>query len=176
MAEPPAALPAPPEIDPEAAPLQPVPRLGAIILSANCLTITLLNYLQFVPNACDTMLILEEFCKRDFADIFPYLLSLSATHWHRDVIKRHLRTRLFDLPLPTLKALHVYIPKLSALHFDDVTATMQPFFGPLSSMETARWDIHDWFYQLLHAKQMQGQLLFITISLSLLSRVTVRFL
>ena len=29
--------------------------------------------------------------------------------------------------------------------------------GPLANLETARWNTHDWFFQLLHAKQMEGQ-------------------
>lgn len=157
------------------APIVPIKRLGALIINSSCTTTTLVQYLTFVPNACDAVAVLEELCTRDYDTIFSYLLSLHATHWHKDILKNHLRTRLFDLSVPALKALSVHIPKLSALQFDDTTGTMQPFVGPLSSMVTSRWDTHDWYYQTLHAKQMEGQLLFVTISLSLLSRVTIRF-
>ena len=158
-----------------AQPLLPVPRLGALVINSFCTTVTLLQYLRCVPNACDSVTVLEELCKRDFTDIFPYLLSLHATHWHKDVLKQLLRKRLFDLSLPALKALQVHIPKLSALTMDDTTGTLQPFIGPLSSMVTSQWDTQDWYYQILHAKQMEGKLLFNTISLSLLSRVTLCF-
>ena len=30
--------------------------------------------------------------------------------------------------------------------------------GPLSDYETGLWDTNDWFFQLLHARQMDGQL------------------
>ena len=166
----------PPEVEMEVAqPLLPVPRLGALVINSFCTTVTLLQYLRCVPNACDSVTVLEELCKRDFTDIFPYLLSLHATHWHKDVLKQLLRKRLFDLSLPALKALQVHIPKLSALTMDETTGTLQPFIGPLSSMVTSQWDTHDWYYQISHAKQMEGKLLFNTISLSLLSRVTLRF-
>ena len=157
----------PPETMEVAQPLLPVPRLGALVINSFCTTVTLLQYLRCVPNACDSVTVLEELCKRDFTDIFPYLLSLHATHWHKDVLKQLLRKRLFDLSLPALKALQVHIPKLSALTMDDTTGTLQPFIGPLSSMVTSQWDTHDWYYQILHAKQMEmeGKMLFVTISL-----------
>ena len=152
----------PPEAMEVAQPLLPVPRLGALVINSFCATVTLLQYLRCVPNACDSVTVLEELCKRDFTDIFPYLLSLHATHWHKDVLKQLLRKRLFDLSLPALKALQVHIPKLSALTMADTTGTLQAFVGPLSSMVTSQWDTHDWFYQILHSKQMEGKLLFVT--------------
>ena len=157
------------------APLSQVKNLSSLIINPSCATNVLLHYLHLVPNACDAVSVLEELCTRNFDILFQYLLSLHATHWHKDVIKQCLQKRLFDLSIPAFKALSVHIPKLSALAFDETTGTMQPFIGPLSSMDTSRWDTHDWFYQTLHAKQMEGQLLFVTISLSLLSRVTLRF-
>lgn len=157
-------------------PLLPVPRLTCLILTPNCPTSTLLQYLTLTPGACDCDLIIEELCKRDFQDIFPYFLSLHALHRHRASLKFYLRPRLKDLPLTELKALRVYIPKISALQWDNTTHSMQAFTGPLTSMATARWDVHDWFYQLLHAQQMKGQLLFTTVALSLLPCVTLCFL
>ena len=165
------------EAAPVVAPLAAVPQLGTLIrASSSCTTSILLQYLTHVPNACDAVPALEELCKRDFSDIFSYLLSLHATHWHKDIIKRQLRKRLFDLSVEEFKAQSVHIPKLSALTFDETTNTKQAFIGPLSSMVTSLWDTHDWFYQTLHAKQMEGQLMFICIPLSIFSRVTLRFL
>lgn len=143
-----------------AQPVLPVPPLGALVINSSCSTSTLVQYLRCVPNACDSVTVLEELCKRDFTDIFSYLLSLHATHWHKDVLKQLLRKRLFDLSLPALKALQVHFPKLSALTMDDTTGTLQPFIGPLSSMVTSRWDTHDWYYQILHSKQMEEDILY----------------
>lgn len=164
--------------DVEVKPLLPIPRLGGIVLQSPCPTPLLLQYLNTIPNALDAVPVIEEICKRDqdFDVIFPHLLSLSADHWHKPIFFHHLRKRLMELPIPSIKALQTHIPRLSALEFDDNTMTMQPVIGPLTSMDTSRWDTHDWFYQTLHAKQMKGQLLFITIALSLLSRVALRFL
>lgn len=181
MAEPVAAIDIPmdadaPSDEAEVAPLLSVPRLTELILTPNCPSAVLIQYLVCVPNSCDAVIIIEELCMRDLAVVFSYLLSLHATHWHRDPIKEHLGARMLDMSTSAIMTLRQYIPKLSALQFDDTTNTWQAFIGPLSSMETSRWDTHDWFYQLLHAKQMKGQLLFITIALSLFPRTTLRFL
>lgn len=176
MAEPVTTNAAVPVNTSEVSPLLPIPRLSDLILTQSCPSSVLVQYLVSVPNSCDAESILHHLCLRDYAAAFSYLLSLPIDHWHRDVMKDTLNERLLNESTKTVLALTKYIPELSALTFDDTTNTWQAFVGPLTNMETARWDIHDWFFQLLHAKQMKGQLLFNTIALSLFPRISLRFL
>lgn len=116
----------------------------------------LLHFLLDMPNGCNTVDALKELCTRDFCSIFTYLLSLPFSHWHREVTKTHLGERLRAMKVDDLKELgRQFIPKLTAL--EHVDGECVPVMGPLSDLDTAAWDTNDWFYQLLHARQMEGE-------------------
>ena len=144
----------------EAVPAPPVSRvlpLGKLVLNSEVSTMTLLHYLTLLPNALDSVDILDELASREFGAVLPYLKSLSNTHWHRHVLKDRLRKRLWVMSLAQIHALRNYFPNLSALYRNMEDGAWYPIMGPLSDRDTAEWDLHDWYYQLIHAKRMEGQ-------------------
>lgn len=140
-----------------APPVSPVLPLGKLVLNSAVSTTTLLQYLTLLPNALDAVDILGELSSRNFEDVLPYLKRLSSTHWHRHVLKKCLRKRLWVMSLPQIHALQEYFPHLSALYQDMENGQWYPIMGPLSDRDTAEWDLHDWYHQLIHAKRMEGQ-------------------
>lgn len=132
-----------------------VPSLGAFILPLIS-TASLLQFLIDWPQVRDARLALENLCTRD---VLPYLLSLPFSHSHRRVLLDCLTPRLRWLKLEDLQDLGNLFPRLSALvHTDD--GKLVPKVGPLSDEETGLWDTNDWFFGLLHAKQMDGTITF----------------
>lgn len=138
-------------------------------------TNVLLHFLLHMPNGLHTSLALKELCTRDFHSIFTYLLSLPHSHWHRNVMKAVLEERLRKLQVQEIKQLgRQYIPKLSALtKLDDEWV---PVMEPHTDQQSAAWDTHDWFFQLLHSRQMEGQYsLLFTMPLESFIRASIRF-
>ena len=138
-------------------PLYQPKTLSQLILRPWFATIQLIQYLTIVPNALDSHAALTKLCTRDFQSIFAYLLSLNFTDWHRRFLMQTLAPRLEQLPISQLKLdIAPLLPSLTALWFDPQEKQTFPIMGPFTDMETSHWEIHDWFYQLIHAKQMEG--------------------
>ena len=119
-------------------------------------TYLILQFLHSIPNGPTIVEALEELANREFSRVFAYLLTLPFSHSHRDVFKSSLETRLRNMPVDDLKQLSGLLPKLSALTYSQ--GEWIPVMEPLSDYETGLWDTNDWFFQLLHARQMEGQL------------------
>ena len=131
-----------------------VPSLGTFILPILS-TAHLIFILNNWPGLRDTRLILEQLCTRDLRAAFGYLLSLSFSHSHRPVLLTCLRPRLRWTTVEDLKELENLFPRLSALVERD-DGVLVPKIGPLSDLETGLWDSCDWYFGLLHSRQMEG--------------------
>lgn len=140
-------------------PLNQPKTISQMVLQPWFATVHLIQYLTFVPDAMDSEAALQELCRRDFPSIFSYLLSLRYTRWHRRFLMERLQPCLKQLPLEVLKRdLSALMPKLSALWKDPTTGEWFPIVGPLTDYQTVQWEVQDWFYQILHAKELEGQL------------------
>lgn len=155
-----------------------VKTIAQLIINPNLPTATLLQFLVHLPNGLNTKEALIEFATREYPVVFQYLLSLPFSHWHRHVLKHHLRLRLLKQSVSVLKSLSDLLPKLSALWIDPHTGKSYPKQGPLTDLAMGELDTHDWFFQLLHARGMEGQYTrFLSdIPLHLFPHVTLRFL
>ena len=138
-------------------PLYQPKTLSQLILRPWFTTLQLIHYLTLLPNALDSTAALQELCTRDFQSIFAYLLSLNFTHWHRRFVMQTLAPRLKQLPISQLKQnIAPRLPSLTALWYDPQEKQTFPIMGPLTESQTTHWEIDDWFYQLIHSKQMEG--------------------
>lgn len=142
-------------------------------------TAHLLFILNNWPGLTDTGLVLDLLCERDITAALQYLLSLPYSHGHRDDLKHYLKQRLRRTSINRMKEMTVLFPRLSAL-VEDEHGVLVPRIGPLTDFETGLWDSHDFFFNLLHAKLMEGTIpvasLYFCMSLTLLSNADLRFL
>ena len=138
-------------------PLYQPKTISRLIVRPGFTTLQLIQYLTLLPNALDSTAALEELCTRDFQSSFAYLLSLNFTHWHRHFLMQTLAHRLKQLRISQLQQdIAPLLPTLTALWYDPQEKQTFPIMGPLSECETSHWEINDWFYQLIHSKQMAG--------------------
>ena len=119
-------------------------------------TFLLLQFLQSIPNSPSTVAAIDELATRELSHVVTYLLSLPFSHWHRSVLKSRLERRLRAMSVDDLKSLSGFLPQLSALQYSE--GEWIPVMGPLSDYETGLWDTSDWYFRLLHARQMEGTL------------------
>ena len=143
---------------PSSTPLYQPKTLSQMILQPWLPTVYLIHYLTLLPNALDTHVALQELCTRDFPSIFIYLFSLRYSHWHRRILMEHLNERFQGMSINQLtREISPLIPSMTALLFDQTEQQSFPIMGPLTEHETLVWEIHTWFYRILHEKQMAGQ-------------------
>ena len=131
-----------------------VPALSGLvlpILSTAHLIFLLTNW----PGLPDTNLILELLCTRDIQEALRYLLSISFSHGHRNRLKYALGQRLRWTPVKELKELSSMFPPLTAL-VERNDGVLVPMVGPLSDHEAGLWDSNDFFFGLIHRRQMEG--------------------
>ena len=147
-----------------------VPSLGDFIVPLLS-TAQLLFLLHNWPGVRDTRLILDNLCTRDLSAAFGYLLSLPFSHAHRPVLLDCLRHHLRWKPFEEIKDLGNLFPRLSALVETD-DGVLVPKIGPLSDEETGLWDSSDWYFGLLHSRQMEGT---IRVSISPYQRCVLRY-
>lgn len=139
-------------------PLKQPKTITQLVLQPWFSTNHLILYLSCLPNALDSEAALQELCTCDFASIFTYMLSLGYTQWHRRFMMETLAPRLKQLPVDVLKQdIAPLLPKLTALWYDPQAKHWFPIMGPLTETAATQWELHDWFFQLLHAKEMEGQ-------------------
>ena len=131
-----------------------VPTLRGLVLPLLS-TAHLLFLLHHWPGLSNTPLLIDLLCSRDLNAAITYLLSLPYSHGHRPDMKQHLRKHLRRLPLTDFHVLASLFPPLSALAADE-NNVLWPRVGPLDDTETGLWDSTDFFFQLLHAKKMEG--------------------
>ena len=131
-----------------------VPELSGLILPILSIA-HLLFLLHNWPGLRDTGLILDLLCRRDIREALRYLLSISYSHSHRQQLKSLLRQRLRWTPVHELKELSTLFPQLTALVERD-DGVLVPQVGPLSDLESGLWDSCDFYFGLLHARQMEG--------------------
>lgn len=131
-----------------------VPPLNTFILPILS-TAHLIFILNNWPGVRDTGLIMELLCTRDLRAALGYLLSLPYSHSHRPVLKSLLRHRLRWKHVHELKELTTLFPRLSAMVERD-DGVLVPMIGPLSDLESGLWDTSDFYFGVLHARQMEG--------------------
>ena len=155
-----------------------VPHLRGLALPLLSTT-HLLFILTEWPGLSDTGLVIALLCERDLSAALRYFIGLPYSHGHRDNLKYYLTKRLRRTPVPRLEELSTLFPRLSALAPDE-NGVLVPRFGPLTDQETGLWDSHTFFFQLLHAKKMEGTIpyprLHFCMSLTLFSNADLRFL
>lgn len=155
-----------------------VPQLRGLalrLLSTAHLLFILTNW----PGLGDTGLVIELLCERDITAALQYFLSLPYSHGHRDQLKHYLKQRLRRTPVHRMNEMTALFPRLSAL-VEDQNGVLVPRMGPLTDLETGLWDSHDFFFNLLHAQQMEGMIplarLHFCMSLTFFSNAHLRFL
>ena len=155
-----------------------VPQLRGLALQLLS-TAHLLFILTNWPGLGDTHLVLDLLCERDLNAAIRYLLRLPYSHGHRDHLKHSLKQHLRRTSLRRMTDLRALFPQLSALVTDE-NGVLVPRMGPLTDFETGLWDSHDFFFNLLHARQMEGTIpvasLYFCMTLILFSNATLRFL
>ena len=155
-----------------------VPSLRGLTLSLLS-TSHLLFLLHHWPCLNHTPLIIDLLCSRDLHAAIAYLLSLPYSHGHREELKHCLRKYLKRLPINALRALANLFPHLTATVTDE-NGVLFPRVGPLDDQESGLWDSNDFFFQLLHAKNIEGTFPLIIprycISLRLFCNASLRFL
>ena len=117
-------------------------------------TFLLLQFLTTIPHSPSTVAAIDELTSRELPDVVTYLLSLPYSHWHRSVLKPRLERRLRAMSVDDLQALSGFLPQLSALQYSE--GEWIPVMGPLSDYDTGLWDTNDWYFRLLHARQIAG--------------------
>lgn len=74
-------------------------------------------------------------------------------------MKHHLRKRLRWVPVHELRELARLFPPLTAL-VEDENGVLLPRVGPLDDNESGLWDSSDFFFGVMHARQMEGTIPF----------------
>lgn len=155
-----------------------VPQLRGLALQLLS-TAHLLFILTHWPGLTDTGLVIDLLCERDISAALQYFLGLPYSHGHREDLKHYLKKHLRRTPVHRLKELTTLFPRLSALVTDE-NGVLVPRIGPLTDHETGLWDSHDFFFNLLHAKEMEGTIhyarLHFCMSLTVFSNALLRFL
>lgn len=103
--------------------------------------------------------VMDVLCERALEKAIQYLLSLPYTHTHREDLKHSIKQELRRTSLQKMKELASLFPRMSALAADD-NGDLVAEMGPLTDYAAGLWDSHDFYFQLLHAKQMQGTIPF----------------
>ena len=153
--------------------------LARLVLTPSLPTSSLVQFLTCIPRGPFTEDAIKELCQRDLRVGLTYLLSLPFTHSHRPMLKHYLHDRFRRLPIVALEQLSTTIPHLTAL--TSIEGTLHPAMYPLDDYQTGLWDTHDWYFKLLHVRNMKGQfnslsrVLFRAISCITYSQLTLYF-
>ena len=94
-------------------------------------------------------------------------------------MKKHLRKYLGRIPIKDFPVLARLFPLLTAL-VNDENGVLRPRVGPLDDMETGLWDSNDFFFGVMHSRNMEGTIPFayytFCMSFITFSNATLRFL
>ena len=131
-----------------------VPELRGLVLPLLS-TAHLLFILNHWPCIATTGVVLDLLCERDLLVAIRYLLSLPYSHGHRETLKSCLQKQLSRTGLETMQEIATLFPQMSAL-VQDAHGNSVAKMGPLTDYEAGLWDSHDFYFQLLHAKQTKG--------------------
>ena len=138
--------------------MENVPPLSYLVLptlSTDHLVYILLHW----PCLGQIYVVMDVLCERDLARAIQYLLGLPYTHTHREELKRSLKKVLRRTSLSKMKDLASLFPRMSAL-VEDENGDLVAEMGPLTDYAAGLWDSHDFYFQQLHSKQMEGTIPF----------------
>lgn len=142
-----------------------VPELRGLVLPLLS-TAHLLFILNNWPGIANIGAVMDMLCERDLTTSIRYLLGLPYSHGHREGLKQSLQKRLQRTGLAQMKALARLFPLMSTL-VPDADGNFVAKMGPLTDYDAGLWDSHDFYFQLLHAKQMEGTIVFPRYCMSL---------
>lgn len=155
-----------------------VPALRGLVLPLLS-TAHLLFLLRHWPGLGDTPLVIDLLCSRDLHAAITYLLSLPYSHGHRQEMKKHLRKHLLRISIKDFPVFASLFPPLTALVTDE-DGVLRARVGPLDDIETGLWDSNDFFFGVMHARNMEGTIPFacyhFCMSFITFSNATLRFL
>ena len=128
------------------------------------------NHLLFIlnhwPCIANIDTVMDVLCERDLTVAIRHLLGLPYSHGHREGLKQCITKELTRTGLEEMRELGNLFPRMTALVQDsngDSVAKM----GPLTDFEAGLWDSQDFYFHILHAKQMKGTFVFPRCCMSL---------